>query len=73
MPSAMRTGFTAYLQNFYEMCCSHEPQVKKLIYDQCYSFALERKEGHSKSLPKNLPFYDAVVLKVAREIYDVHA
>ena len=76
MPSGMRTGFTLYCQDFFDMCTSHDHKVRKIIYTFCYRMCPTK--GRTKpdpsradrSLPTKLQYCDAVILKVARELHD---
>ena len=68
MSRPMRTGFTAYMEAFYNMAISHEPKVKKIIYDQCLVGATADQDD--SSLPLRRQYQYAVVQQAARGIYD---
>jgi hypothetical protein len=72
MPSAMRTGFTIYLQDFFVLCTSRDPEVRKIVYTHCYEQS--QQNGGASQSERSLPtlqYHQAVVLKVARELYDL--
>ena len=68
MSRPMRTGFTAYMEAFYLMAISHEPRVKKIIYDRCLMGATA--DPDDSSLPLKRMYQCSVVQAAARRIYD---